>query len=626
MTNYGAAMLACCFFFLLYGRGTAQNTPDAYIDSLNELAWQLRDGDPVRALTYAREARELADSSGYAMGKCEAYSKEGVILKNVGLYKEALARYLDALNCLPETEEASLAALYNNIANVYERFDSVGIAIDYYKKSLSIRSAMKDTLGTASVHNNLGIAYRGEGQDSLALDSYLASLDNYSKARDSCGMGMVYHNIGSLYLYLRNEEDINLDRVKYYYDLSLPLRKKHCSEMSLAGLYLAMGAWAFYDGQYQLAIDSFHSKSLKIGLGGGNYNLIKEAHFNIAESYKALGKTDSAYAHLAKYLGMQDTISSRGSGQRFEVLHTLYEVRAKEQENQLLVAKNRQKTISLYGTGIGAALLLLLAGVIIFNRQQKLKANKELARKEGEINRRKMTHLLKQQELNTIIAMMDGQEKERKRVAEDLHDRLGGMLATVKLQFTSLGPGLSKDHPERKTLYEKAIHLLDGTVEEVRKIAHNMVSGVLTKFGLVPALEEMQQTILETGQLEVELDTFGLDNRLENSLEVLVFRIVQEMVTNTIKHARATNITIQLIHRNNLLNIIFEDNGGGFDTSVLKNASGMGLKNIHAKVENLDGLMEIDSRKGRGTTINIQLPVKKTNNHEIKSYKSISGR
>jgi signal transduction histidine kinase len=234
--------------------------------------------------------------------------------------------------------------------------------------------------------------------------------------------------------------------------------------------------------------------------------------------------------------------------------------------------------------------------------QQKVEAQLEREQQE-----KKLEEMLQEQERKAINSMVSGQEEERARIAKDLHDRLGSMLSVVKIHYKSVEDDLEKIKKETKTQYEKANKLLDEACEAVRKIAHNMVSGTLTKFGLVPALKELKEKIEETKTLQIELLAHGLDDRLDNTTEIQLYRVVQELLNNVLKHAEATEVTIQLLKREHDVNIMVTDNGIGFEVDEILN-EGMGLKSVKARIAEMDGRVLIDSSKGNGTTVTIEIP------------------
>ncbi|MDX1640606.1 MAG: sensor histidine kinase, partial [Balneolaceae bacterium] len=204
-----------------------------------------------------------------------------------------------------------------------------------------------------------------------------------------------------------------------------------------------------------------------------------------------------------------------------------------------------------------------------------------------------------------INAMLEGQEKERVKIAEELHDTIGSSLATLKLYVESLDDAQKKE--EYHQLHKKASHLLEETYDEVRKIAHSKSAGVLIKKGLVPAVRSMAVRISEARQLDIQVIGTGLEDRLENSVEISIFRSIQELLSNAVKHSRASEVIVQITQHDDMLNIIVEDDGIGFDTET--HQWGLGYTTIQNRIEDLGGDLTIDSSPGNGTTVILNIPV-----------------
>ena len=201
--------------------------------------------------------------------------------------------------------------------------------------------------------------------------------------------------------------------------------------------------------------------------------------------------------------------------------------------------------------------------------------------------------------------MLEGQEKERihalPKICMTAWEVCSPQYKWCFDSFIENGFGVKKEP------LEKTSGMLDDAYQEVRRIAHNMVSGVLTKFGLIPALQELARTISEGGEMNVKVISSGLGDRLNNKIEITLYRIVQELLSNILKHANASETIIQLTRLNGELNISVEDNGKGFNPEKIK--YGMSIKNIEARVQALEGTFFIDSGKGNGTTVMIDLPI-----------------
>ncbi len=174
---------------------------------------------------------------------------------------------------------------------------------------------------------------------------------------------------------------------------------------------------------------------------------------------------------------------------------------------------------------------------------------------------REIENLLQKQEVKAAYQVLEAQEQERKRIAEDLHDRLGSRLAAVKLHFHAF----RNNSNNTDSFFNTGSNLLDEAIDEVRDISHNMLSGVLSKFGLVGALQDLKDTLEASKQLTFQIHTSHLEDRLDLEIEVSLYRIVQELVSNVLKHAQATEIILQVNRFEGEILLIAEDNGVGFE-------------------------------------------------------------
>ena len=163
--------------------------------------------------------------------------------------------------------------------------------------------------------------------------------------------------------------------------------------------------------------------------------------------------------------------------------------------------------------------------------------------------------------------------------------------------------------PDNMAVFERSLDMIDTSIKELRRVAHNMMPEMLSKFGLDEALKDYCSSVDATKLLSVRYQSLGMETRLDNAIEIIVYRIVQELVNNILKHAVATEAFIQLIRENDRLSIIVEDNGRGFDTALLDNNKGAGWVNIRSRVEYLKGQLDVHSEQGKGTLVNIELHV-----------------
>ncbi|CAL2084171.1 two-component system, NarL family, sensor histidine kinase DegS [Tenacibaculum sp. 190524A05c] len=375
---------------------------------------------------------------------------------------------------------------------------------------------------------------------------------------------------------------------------------------------------ASLSGNYQKGVNYLHQSSKYININDSLRYLYNQKAF-LADLHAKLKQYDSAYyyARKVRFLGYQykflqhNTIISKTKVQ-IETLEKEKENLELKQQNLVSEQKRKETELDKKQTQnfLYISLLFLLLGTIIAYLNIKNSRKKQLlAEQQKELEKQKNLTLLKEQEITTINAMVAGQEKERIRIAEDLHDNIGSVLATLKLHFENLKLNREKKHFNQEELYNKTEKLIDETYLKVRSIAHAKNAGVIANKGLLVAVKIMAEKVSSANQLHIEIVDFGLDKRLDTNTEITVFRIIQELITNVIKHAEASEATINLSLFDESLNIIIEDNGKGFNPKKIKTENGMGLGSIKKRIEHVNGTFQVDSVLKRGTSIIINIPV-----------------
>jgi len=245
-------------------------------------------------------------------------------------------------------------------------------------------------------------------------------------------------------------------------------------------------------------------------------------------------------------------------------------------------------------------------GMIIENartHEKTLQLNQEIQREMDE--KQKLISFIEKQKNNHLRDLIQIQEDERKRIAGDLHDSLGSLLSTIKMQLN----GLQENTPdnENKTKHRDTLQKMDEAIDEVRRIAHNMSPVSLRRFGLPSALQTLIEQINSTGQMQANLQVYGLEERIPEQTELTIYRICQELVQNAIKHSNASSLHLQLINHLDSINITVEDDGIGIDKE--KTITGFGLQGIEAKVQMLNGQFSIESQPGKGCLAVVDIPI-----------------
>jgi two-component system NarL family sensor kinase len=215
--------------------------------------------------------------------------------------------------------------------------------------------------------------------------------------------------------------------------------------------------------------------------------------------------------------------------------------------------------------------------------------------------------IFKQQELATK-AVFTAEENERQRIAKDLHDGVGQLMSAAKMNLSAIKNELNFETNIQQQSFEKTIQLVDESCKEVRAVSHNMMPNALLKSGLISGIRDFVNK-LDSRVIKINLFTDGLNEKLDENIEMVLYRVIQECVNNVIKHAEATHLDISMIKDEDGISVSIEDNGKGFNIKDKNNFEGIGLKNIITRIQYLKGTVEWDSSIGKGTVVTIQLPI-----------------
>ncbi len=443
-------------------------------------------------------------------------------------------------------------------------FDSINYkkSKTYYEKTILLSTKLKDTLNLAKAYNNKAII-----------------LKNFYNNKDS-----------TRYFY---KKALNL------YNIKKRINEKFIISFNLGNSYKD-------EKEFKKALEWYNkADSIELSQFKNNYKRFLYAH--IADSYANLNNYKKAHKYLGFYIDYNDALKKEQQDVAIADLDTKYETLKKDKLNVELKASNKKKQYLI----IGIISFSFTAAILSFLAYRNIKRKKEIAEKNIAIQKQKIVTLVKDQELMSIDAMIEGQEKERKKIAEDLHDNLGSTLATLKLHFDNYRSNLSVKSKEELDLLNSTENILNVAYSKVRTMAHANQASVLADHSLTEAVKSLARNISSANKTQIEVISFGFDKPLNHTTEITLFRIIQELITNIIKHANAKTALIDLNLFDGSLGLIVEDDGVGFDVTILnKKTTGMGLNSIKERIERLNGTFEIDTKIGKGTTILIDIPIK----------------
>ena len=247
-----------------------------------------------------------------------------------------------------------------------------------------------------------------------------------------------------------------------------------------------------------------------------------------------------------------------------------------------------------------------LANKKLLSLNRSLKATRQ---KLFEATKQQHQQELNDQKLRTAY-LIAGQEEERKRLSRELHDGLGQMLTAIKLQVEGLSrtrqnPNSTTHDPDNLNTLK---NLIAQTIQETRSISNNLMPSVLSDFGIIPALKGLAEMQRQSGPVGVTLQTNLPPVRLDKQVEIMLYRVSQEAVSNALRHADPSHITINLFEKDDYLHLIVDDDGRGFQPQRSRTADGQGIHNMHERVELLNGKFRLTSSPGKGTKVQVSVP------------------
>lgn len=635
--------ICLCYVFFILQSTKAKSTPDSVrLVRLFDAALTIQVSNPDSCYKLAQIGYVLSQKGNNLLGISNAFILFGALQREKGQYDSAMLYFKKALDIRIRNQyiKESVSAYYfiSHLFSLTGKKDSA-----FYYLYEGLRTSSNDSLFAGWIYTHLGNLYCDYNDTSNALKCFTRAHELAMRYNDTSGLIQVNAALGNFY-YLNDEVEKGLKyfennvalafvtqdestladsrmnaalcyawlekytKAQYYYQLALKHYTLLNKQADMARVYYNQAALYMDRKMPDSAITQLNA-AISIYHRIGDRTALAPAKQLLAEAYANKGNFLKAYELHLEYSQITDSLLNAEKVNSIAEMQTKYDTEKKEQQIVLLNEQNKTKAAQRNALIAGSIVLLLSLFVLGFYYLQRNK----LAKKNEEIAQSKIETLLNETELKTYNAMIEGQEEERKRIASDLHDRLGSMLATVKLLFSALDTKIDKAQEENTAQYIKANLLLDEACSEVRRISHNLSTGMVMSFGLVPALQELCDRVDQSGLIKCKLMTYGMDERLDQSVETGVYRIVQELFSNILKHAKAKHIVVQINHVEGSLNITVEDDGVGFNVEEKKQSGGMGLKNLSKRATQLNGLYTVDSHPGKGTISIIEIPIIKDN-------------
>ncbi|MFZ1528079.1 MAG: sensor histidine kinase [Ferruginibacter sp.] len=601
----------------------------AKVNRLNEYAAKIQFLTPTKSISIMQLAMELSQKINYPLGLSIAYAQRaGLYFYEMKL--DSSAQLLNKAYALVQANKDPFyrkhsATVKTRFAAIHQRNENYDSAVEKYLEAAQIFTELGDEDKIIYSYYNLSGMYKFLGDTAKTLyyaketnkaaasagdtilrirgliamaDAYLL-LKNYDSAFAISKAGLfvaeekqitfaigIFNNFIGLY---HTDKAGNYDLAVAHFNKALESFRKINVQYDIALVLKNLGRVYLLKKDYSNSV-KFSEQALDISQQLKLSQVQHDVLMDLVKAWEGLGNTAQSYRYLLRYVAVNDSLQSRNNRKAVYELEAKYQNQKKE---VMLLAQQKtieRKTLLNYIFAGGSLLLLTIFTLLFFNyrHQQKLQ-------------RQRISELETLQQLTATAAVLKGEEQERARLAKDLHDGLGGLLSGIKYSLNSIKAGLP---PGANQSFERSIDMLDSSIKEIRRVSHNMMPEALLKFGLDTALKDYCHDINQTGAIRVSYQSIGLEDlHMEHTTSITVYRIVQELLGNILKHAAAKNALVQISRSGDQLSVTVEDDGKGFDAAILSHTSGIGWANVQSRVEFLKGKTDIKSEPGKGTSI-----------------------
>lgn len=606
-----------------------------------EIAQAYIDMNVDSSLSYATLALELCAKNDYINGLIKANNLLGNCAQRKGEFDEAMT-YYDKVKQFAEErkDDKGMAIVLNNIAIIHTQRGEYDLALDGYYEALDYEKKLEDKKGIAEAYNNIGVVHYYMGDMENTLKYLKMSAEITEEIGDLQILKKAYMNIGAIHLY-RKEYDKALEFYQKGIDISKSLNDLNditISHHNMAGVYDALGEYEKAESYYLKALRfhekfenkrgialeyvnlgkltfnqnriekslEYYDKAIELAAKGGFRIIVSNGYSGKAEVYSSTGDYRKAFENLKEHLVQKDTLLNEENSKAVAELRTKYETVEKEKA----LAEEKEKSAVLEKDKLSAELkavnrrnwiIVLFAFIIvgIFSFLAIVQRNKRKAQAEKDA-------IIIAERDKASIAVFTAQEEERKRISKDLHDGVGQQLSGVKMAFQKVSKELASIAPEKASDINKISQIVSESADEVRAISHQMMPKALLELGLIQALEDMLSKSLSINNINYEFEHFGIEQRLEERIEISVYRVAQELINNIIKHSGSTYVSLQLFKNAGKLVFIVEDNGNGIQPSK---GDGHGLLNMKSRINSVHGELNLEPSPKSGTLATIRIPI-----------------
>jgi two-component system, NarL family, sensor kinase len=539
--------------------------------------------------------------------------KIGACLNNVGVsymsmknYEKAIEYFLKSISIFEKLHlENRLSPMYANLTTTYQEIGQYDKALTYGEKSVSLAREINNTLDVVSALINLSTVHNLMGRLTKSISVLKEARELARQTNQDYLILLTSLNLNDAYLRMAD-----FGKMKLLSEEALQLATKLDDRESIAIALRGISYYYFNTNQSAKA-EEYAIRSLEVARANNFVNHIGKAYASLANVYilKHDFKRNTSYQlksdSIANML-FNETIARniQNTEMKFQSEKTAQQIKQLEQQasiNKLHLKQNRLFNFIL----IASLLSFLTIGLLTM---RAYKQRKKILEKENTLSQNRIAQLENEKKLSASEAVLKGQDEERTRLAKDLHDGLGGLLSGVKFSLSNMKSNVILDS-ESVLVFKRSLDMLDHSISELRRVAHNMMPEVLVSYGLTEALKSYCDSLRESKIFKIDFQSIGMEARLASNTEIFIYRIIQELLNNAAKHAKAGQVLVQLARQGSEVSVTVEDDGIGFDKTVIDQSKGAGWANIRSRVDYLKGKIDAQSALGEGTSVHITIPL-----------------
>ncbi|MCB2196496.1 MAG: tetratricopeptide repeat protein [Bacteroidetes bacterium] len=564
----------------------ADNMAGAAISINNKGVLYKRLGNFSKSLECYNEAKKIHEENKDYRELGGTYLNIGNVYDIQNDFDRAMEYYFLALEQFEKIDDKiKIASALTNIGQIHSDLNQDSLALSYYEQAVVLQKEENDLYGMANTLANIGIQHKKLGNYSTSVDHFQESLELYKRMKDQDAIAWVYNNLGVVYG-LMKDWDMAYDM----YQKTEQITQKIGDVESLAYVKYDLAEMYFSKRDWNAARNDL-KKGIEYGKSLNMIELLDKSYLLLSQIDSAQGKFLDALQSYKMHAQFKDSIFNQQSDRNISEIEAKYETAKKEQQITLLQKEKTFQELKLKKNKI-IGIISVIGSFVFFTLI--------LVWTRSNHRKREEKALLK----NT----MDTEDKERKRLAEELHDGVGPLLSTVKLYINEIDESTIKE--SEKELLMQSDKIIDEAINTARSLSHNLMPQDIEKDGLIKSLQVFTSRVCINQVPNIDIEPVKT-NDMGLWQQVMLYRIITELLNNSLKYADAKQIKILFKRDKKNLILNYEDDGQGFDLeATLKKENGIGLKNVLSRVNSLKGDVNLNSSEGKGFKANIIIAIK----------------